>query len=380
MNAQKRINWVDGMLINKTHFKGMEDYLLSKLHTSVQLLSSGGYGIINYLNDETEYPLIRISVDSSDSRNQKIIVEQMEFYAVTPSGTLMDISNENFFAQKTSKEVSKSQVVVNVEEQKISHGDPLYLVLLIQPFETVGIGFTGDNEEPLRLPFCCPVAELKCVSCNSDTENIVGPNHFPIAKIKIINHRLEIDRNYIPPCFSVSAHHRLKNKSLALIDGMLKISNNIDAFMQGNQGASEQNTKFIREVYFVLYPKLIEYTEFLRDEDDIKPREIFRIIRVIALQFKKLLLCNSDAYAFFTESWNSKYGINFHSFSTETDCLNNIKYYDIVETVESCEKILAGYLIKITEIKSYSLSGYQPRMPQEFIEPPEPESFDIELK
>lgn len=366
MNTKKRINWVDGMLINKKHFKGMEDYLLTMIYSSNRFLTSQGYGILNNFNDEPDYPLIKLTVDASDNRNQKIIVEQMEFFAVSPSGTFIDISNTNFFSQKSSNENPNSQVVVEVEEQKISHGDPLYLVLLIQPFDTMGVGFANDVEEPLRFPFCCPVAELKCVSCNSNTENIVGPNHFPVAKIKIINHRLEIDRNYIPPCFSVAAHNKLKNKSHGLIEGMLKVSNNIDAFMQNNQDVSEQNTSFLKNVFFVLYPKILENIEFMNDENGmLKPGEIFRTIKVIALQFKKLLLCNSDAYAFFTEIWNSKYGVNFHSFSSEIDNLKKIKYYDIVETVEVCERILEDYLIKITEIDNYSLSGYKPRVSSE---------------
>ncbi|NQU85087.1 MAG: hypothetical protein HQ541_04940, partial [Mariniphaga sp.] len=247
MKTNKRVNWVDGMLINKMHFKGMEDYLLSTIYTTNRLLFSGGYGIIgNKLNHESDYPLIKLSVDSSDSTNQVIIIEQLEFLAVNPSGTLLDISNENFFYQKGAVESSKPRVIVNVEDQKISHGAPLYLVLLTQPYETQGVGQSNDKEEPLRFPFCSPISELKCVSSNSDIENIVGPNHFPIAKIKIINNRLEIDRNYLPPCYTVSSHYQLRNRSLNLMEGLLNITNNIDAFIQNNQDVSDKNTSFLK--------------------------------------------------------------------------------------------------------------------------------------
>ncbi|NQU86530.1 MAG: hypothetical protein HQ541_12285, partial [Mariniphaga sp.] len=97
------------------------------------------------------------------------------------------------------------------------------------------------------------------------------------------------------------------------------------------------------------------------EKEGINPNEIFRAIKVLALQLKKLLLCNADAYTFFTEIWNSKYGVNFNSFSLEIDHLKKIKSFDINESLEVCERILEDFFIKITEIENYSLSGYKPR-------------------
>ena len=365
MNTKKRINWVDGMLINKMHFKGMEDYLLSNIYTTSRILLSGKYGIINNYTKEPGYPYIRLSIDASDNGNQKIIAEQIEFRAISPAGTLLEITNDSFPNKGKFNSKDGSTIIVKVKEQKISHGDSLYLILLTQPFDTKGFGQSIDNKEPLRYSFCSPVSELKCVSCNSDKENIVGPNFFPIAKIKIINHRLEIDRNYIPPCFSVSAHHTLMVKCFALLEGLLNVTNNIDAFIQKNQNESDKYTSYLSHIYTLLYPKLIEITETLIEEkENIHPKEIIRSIKITAIQFKKILLCNSDSYTFFTEKWNSKYGINFNSFSKEIDNINKQKYYDIYDTLEGCQKLLDDYLIKITEIDNYNFAGYK-AVPQE---------------
>ncbi len=203
----------------------------------------------------------------------------------------------------------------------------------------------------LRFPNCVPLAELKCVSSTSANENIIGANHFPIAKIKIINGRLEIDNNYIPPCINSVAHSRFNSRVSRLKTALSEVSNNIEEFIRNNQDVSESNISFLSRVYLILYPHLIEHVSWFSDEGELLlPREIFRRIKSFAMQFKKLLLCNSEAYAFFTEAWNSKYGVNFHSLSSEIDKLDEVKYYDVVESLEVCEHILEDFLLKITSI------------------------------
>lgn len=345
MNTGKRINWVDGMLLNKKHFRGLEDYLLSNLYAANRFLTLQGYGIMNDFNGDKEYPQIHFSVDSSDSRKQKVVFERLEFCALTASGTIIDVANENFQHQKAGS----GAIIVDVEEQKISHGDPLYVVILIQPYETVGTGSAEGSAEPLRSPNCVPLAELKCVSSTSPNENIVGSNHFPIAKIKIINNRLEIDNNYIPPCLNTAAHGAFNSRVSRLKTALSELSNNIEEFIRSNQDVSEPNISFMTSVFFTLYPYLIGHLAFFSEEGNLlAPREIFGRIKSFAMQFKKLLLCNSEAYAFFTEAWNAKYSVNFHSFSSEIDKLDEVNYYDVVESVEVCERIIGDFFLKIT--------------------------------
>lgn len=345
MNTGKRINWVDGMLLNKKHFKGLEDYLLSNVYATNRFVTDQGYGIMNDFNGDKDYPYIHFSVDSSDSKNQKVIFERLEFCALTISGTIIDVANENFHYQKAGS----GSIIVDVEEQKISHGDPLYVVMLIQPYDTVGTGDADGSAEPLRSPNCVPLAKLKCVNNTSANENIVGSNHFPIAKIKIINNRLEIDNNYIPPVLNSAAHSAFGNWVSRLKTALLELSNNFEEFIRTNQDVGEPNISFMSSVYFTLYPHLIGHLAYFSDKGNLlTPREIFRSIKSFAMQFKKLLLCNSEAYTFFTEAWNAKYGVNFHNFSSEIDRLDKVKYYDVVESLEVCDCILGDFFLKIT--------------------------------
>jgi len=354
MDAKRRINWVDGMLINKAHFKGMEDYLLSNIYTTNRLLISDNYGIIPAKALETDYPGIKLSIDASEMKYQKIVIENIEFRAISPAGTLLEISNDCFQENGDHNYKSGSSIIVEVNEKIISHGEPLYLILLSQPFETKGYGQSISKEEPLRHSFCKPISELKCVRCNSDEENLTGPNFFPIAKIKIINHRLEIDRNYLPPCVTIFSHAGLREKGLSLFEGLVTMNNNINTFIQNNQNESERNVVYLRHVFTLLYQRLIEITEYFNEErKHLNPWEIIRAIRITALLFKKNLLCNSDAHAFFTENWNSKYGISFNSYSNAISSLKDRKHYDIVDSIEVCQKLLNDYLIRITAIDNY---------------------------
>lgn len=367
MITKNRVNWIDGMLINKKHFIGIEDFLLSNTYVSNKLISRGSYGIIPVSNQiENQYPWIKLSIDSSDSNNQKIIVEQIEFAGITPSGTLIDVTNESFYSDFEERSKKNTTIIVDVDKQKITHADPIYLVLLVQPNETIGVGENPVAEEPLRLPYCKQKMELRCVSSNSDDENIVGPNHFPIGKIKIINHKLEIDRNFIPPCFFVSAHHELFERFLAIKESLSYLINSIDKFLQENHSNSDKKIDVLKEIYFHLYMDLIDKYTYIDEENEfVRPYELARFIRVLALQMKKALLVNGDAHSYFVELWNSKYGINFHNVTTEIEFIKNIKSYDLSEALLSSQKILDGYLCQIATITNYN-TGYIPKPPVKF--------------
>lgn len=354
MDLKNRINWVDGMLINKEHFKGMEDYLLSNIYTTNRLQFSRNYGIIPIDTLDSDYPRIKLSIDASDSKKQRIIVEQIEFRAISPGGTMLNITNNSFPDKGEFNSKEGSTIIVEVDEKRISHGDPLYLILLTQPSETRGYGQSISTEEPIRNSYCSAISELKCVICNSDTENIVGPNFFPIAKVKIINHRLEIDKKYLPPCLSLSTHDSLRTKGLSLLNSLLTLTNNMNTFIQNNQGESDKNTTYIKDLYILLYQRLIEITETFDEEKDyLSPRAIITAVRITALQFKKILLLNSSAHAFFTEIWNSKYGISFNSFSNDISSLKDQKHYDIIDALELSQRVLDEYLLRMTEIVNY---------------------------
>jgi hypothetical protein len=382
MNNYNRINWVDGMLINKEHFKGMENYLLVNIYqTNKLLLGSEYYGIINPgLNAAANYPWIKISIDASDSKNQKIIVEQIEFLAVSPDGTFLETSNESFISQSENVENTTQitkPIVVKVEDQKIGHGDPLYLVLLTLPFSTRGYGQSEDVEEPLRLPFCKPVSELRCVSSTSDIENIVGANHFPIAKIKIINHQLKVDNDYIPPCFTISAHYVLREKFYSLKESISSLADKINLFLKSNVSPANENIAFLKEIYTHLYFKIIDTQIHFNDSgENLTPKEVINFIKSIAIQFKTFLLCSSDSYTFFMDEWNSKYGINFQNITNEIETIRKLKYYDLNDSLNSCQRVLDEYLIKIAAITNYGQTRYAPKqMPAE--QPPDDDYINL---
>ena len=137
MNRINRINWVDGMLLNKEHFKGMENFLLSNIYHTNRLFLSKRYGIVNSGDEDNKgHPQFRIIFDSADMKNQKIIIEQIEFMAITPEGSFLEVSAHSFEPGRINKKTFDSNVIVSVEEELINHGVPLYLVLLTQPYHT----------------------------------------------------------------------------------------------------------------------------------------------------------------------------------------------------------------------------------------------------
>lgn len=355
---KQRVNWVDGMLINKTHFKRMEDFLLSNIFDATRTLLSGHYGIVKpFTAEDDNYPWISLSIDASDNKNQKIVVAQMDFWAITPAGAVLNV-NDNCF----NRDEKMAPFIVNVDEQKIIHADPLYLVLLVQPFDTHGHGI-AQGMDPLRFEHCSPDMELRCVSSNSDTENIVGPYHFPVAKVKIINHKLHIDHSFIPPAVFVSSHCILQKKFIAIKNSLHDFEDKIATFLEC-QNFDDENIEALRSIFQLIYHKLIEINTFFEDEKDfIRPSELIRTVKTITLQMKKALLCNAGAHRYFVETWNTKFGINFHNLTNELETLAKYKNYDPNQALETCLNILDNYMCKIAAITNYNKQATSPLPP-----------------
>ncbi|MDC1161820.1 hypothetical protein OAT18_00100 [Tenacibaculum sp.] len=196
-----RVNWVDGMKINKNHFVDSENYLLSMVERSVkQNITPLNFGILPTYNEEQQSIDISISLDGQDS--VEVILNSC--IAVTLGGNIIHITNETKELLEQSGYILKHQYTLDQDETE------WYIVLTVNPYKTIPVGNADPNEEPPRHPFALPEYKLSVLPKSDVSNREFGLYHLTLGKIVMVNNVPELYENFIPPCTSVQSHEDLK--------------------------------------------------------------------------------------------------------------------------------------------------------------------------
>ncbi len=204
MNTQEakyRVNWVDGMKINKSHFIDSENSLISLVERSVKkTLSPINFGILPVFNDDQKAIDVSISLDGQDS--VEVIVNSC--IAITLGGSLIYITNHTRDLLEQSGYILKHQYTLNKEEEE------WYVVLTANPYNPVPVGNADPNEEPPRHPFTLPEYKLSVLPSSEVTLKELGLYHITIGKIILVNDVPTLYESFIPPCSSIQSHEDLQ--------------------------------------------------------------------------------------------------------------------------------------------------------------------------
>ena len=71
------------------------------------------------------------------------------------------------------------------------------------------------------------------------------------------------------------------------------------------------------------------------------------------------------------DEWNSKYGINFQNINNEIGTIKKLKYFDINDSLNACQRVLDDYLVKIAGIEGYGQKRPIAKRQQILTPPPE---------
>lgn len=196
-----RVNWIDGMKINKNHFIAMENSISEIVRYSEQKnISPIDYGLLPHFSGQENSLDVVISVDGQST----IEVVLNSCRAVTLGGYQIDITGHTSSLLEKSGHILKQRYNLNDEKKE------WYLVLGVDPFRRIAVGNSDPEEEPPRRPYIFPHYELNIIPKDEISDQEFGLHHITIAKIFLEDGKTAVDASFIPPCRSVQSHPDLK--------------------------------------------------------------------------------------------------------------------------------------------------------------------------
>lgn len=193
------VHWIDGMKINKSHFISQDDAWKDALHDAAALsVSPLRFGILPPSAAGEDTFNIKISVDNQNS----IRVAVLSCSAVTAGGVRIILPAFSTGAQTEVENLpATSFEVSNVATETVWS-----VVLVAHPFKMQPAGSPDLSENPPRYPVVLPTYSIQVVSEGEYRQFAYHPYALTIGKAYTNGNQIRVDENYIPPCFSISAH------------------------------------------------------------------------------------------------------------------------------------------------------------------------------
>lgn len=202
MSTNYRVNWIDGMKINKDHFIASENALLSALSTTTKKsITPINFGLLPSFNESENSIDVSISMDGQDS----IIVILNTCIAVTLGGHQIHINKETKELLEQSGHILKQKYTISQEDTE------WYVVLKVNPLKSIPVGNADPDEEPPRHPYTLPEYTLDVLPKAQVSAKEMGLHHITIGKIYLTdNNTPTLSEDFIPPCSSIQSHADLK--------------------------------------------------------------------------------------------------------------------------------------------------------------------------
>lgn len=201
MEYKHRVNWADGMKINKDHFIDFENSMIQQFMVmNSNFVHKNNYGLLPDPGN-SEHPVeLSISMDGQEN----LIVRVNKCLAITIGGYQIIINPEINAYLEQSGHLIQNEFAISSDESL------WYVVLSVNPYKRIPIGYADPNEEPIRKPFVIPSYKISVLSQSEVNKNEVALNSITIAKITRNGDRPELIENFIPPCVSVQSHPDLR--------------------------------------------------------------------------------------------------------------------------------------------------------------------------
>ncbi|SHJ03166.1 hypothetical protein SAMN04488096_10745 [Mesonia phycicola] len=195
-----RVNWIDGMKINKSHFIDQDNATVKMINEALQKdISAVNFGLLPDASIEDALDLT-LSMDGQNTVHLKL----NRCRAVTQGGYLINITKtESAQLENLNKIIAASHTFQ--DENAVS-----YVVLTIHPYNRVPIGESDEEEEPPRHPNVIPEYTLDIIPEEHINQSEFGRYHITIGKIAFKDGLATLIEEFIPPCASIQSHEDLK--------------------------------------------------------------------------------------------------------------------------------------------------------------------------
>lgn len=196
------VNWIDGMKINKNHFISQDDACKDALNDIAALhLSPIRYGVLPPSASGEDSFNIKITLDNQNT----LRVAVLSCNAVTPGGAR--IISPAMSVSDLGNTDSTDGVPAASFQFSPSDGETIWwIVIITDPFKKQPAGSPDLADTPPRYPYVLPVYTVQVVSESQYRDYALHPYALIVGKVNINGNQVRVEQDYIPPCFSVSAH------------------------------------------------------------------------------------------------------------------------------------------------------------------------------
>ena len=189
------VNWTEGMKLNKDIFIAQDNAIAANAYSLIaSTLNPLRYGLLPGYDFE-----VQLSADNQGT----VRVTVISCTALTSGGNLINIQAVDGNNNSDGNPSESMGIAINADNTL--H----WAVLLIQPFERVPFGDINPNESPARLPYIKPSYQVLLIDNHQLSQYAQHPQALIIGKIRSSGSSAVIDKNYLPPCISVSASQDL---------------------------------------------------------------------------------------------------------------------------------------------------------------------------
>ncbi len=231
------VNWVDGMKINKTHLTAERNALQQQvMFAAGSHVTAVNYGLLPPVAAGQNSCKLYVSLDNQ----QYVQVRLINCRAITPGGIVVSI-DETTGAETIMVKVPDLSLPFSELRNK---SNVFFVVLTVNIFNRVPAGFADPEEIPPRLPYAVPQYTLSLVPQEGLNGMKAGLHQIVLSKLVIIENRILVDDEYIPPCTATSSHPDLMDIYYGLENFMgkmelycMQIAQKIQQKKQGNEMA-----------------------------------------------------------------------------------------------------------------------------------------------
>ena len=196
-----RVNWIDGMKINKDHFIALENSVLDMVKSSEQKnISPINFGLLPELSDQESSMDVTISIDGQAT----IEVVLNACRAITLGGFQIEITKHTKDLLEQSGHILKQEYAINKDETE------WFVVLTVNPYNRIAVGNADPEEEPPRHPHVFPEYKLDILPKSETSNQEMGLFHLTIGKVILEDGKPIVDVDFIPPCRSIQSYPDLK--------------------------------------------------------------------------------------------------------------------------------------------------------------------------
>ncbi len=196
-----KVNWIDGMKINKDHFIELDNSVSDLIKDAISInVNKFNFGLLPPYYGKSSPVKIVLSLDNQQSLRAKIF----ECRAVTPGGARIDINENEQENSDFSLLFPETSFEINAIKQ-----DDLLVALSVNPFKRIAVGNADPSEDPPRFPYAIPEYKVHLIAESQFLKSNLGNYYVIIGKVRMNENQPELIKEYIPPSSSVLSHPRL---------------------------------------------------------------------------------------------------------------------------------------------------------------------------